>query len=357
MEKRILGKTGLEVGVIGLGVEHLRPDRENMDAVFDLAVSSGVEYVDLVYNDPGGIYSEHWEAITPALRRNRLRLTLAAHWGFVFHEPIDHCRKCFEQVLERVGNGYVEVVVLTMVDTESVWQEWAQRSIEILKGYQRRGRVGFIGLSNHYAGVAALAVESGLIDLLMFPVNLYGYHEQRECRDLLGLCAQRGVGAVAMKPYYGGRLLRSADQPTGISPVQCLHYVLSQPVATVVPGPRDAGQLRQALEYLQSSEAERAYAPLEGELVERLRGQCVLCKHCLPCPQGIPIPDVISYLDYVEYYGHGPHHDATNRLRYASLEAKGSDCTECGVCVDRCPFAVDIIGRMKRAVEVFEGGA
>jgi predicted aldo/keto reductase-like oxidoreductase len=356
VEKRILGRTGLEVGVIGLGVEHLSPDRRNMDEALDLAVSAGVEYIDLVYNDPGGVYAEHWQAITPALRRHRDQLTLAAHWGFVYHEPIDHCRKCFEEVLDRVGNDYVEVAVLTMVDTESLWREWARESIAYLRDYQREGRVGFIGLSNHYPGIAGKAVESGLIDVLMFPVNLYGYQEQTECQALLQLCAERAVGVVAMKPYYGGRLLHSGDQPTGISPVQCLHYVLSQPVATVVPGPRNAQQLRQALAYLQASETERAYAPLQGKLTERLRGQCVLCKHCLPCPQGIPIPDVISYLDYVEYYGHGPHHDATNRQRYASLDAKGSDCSECGLCVDRCPFGVDIIGKMKRAVEVFEAG-
>jgi aryl-alcohol dehydrogenase-like predicted oxidoreductase len=33
METRILGKTGLEVGVIGLGTEHLTFNRENMDGV------------------------------------------------------------------------------------------------------------------------------------------------------------------------------------------------------------------------------------------------------------------------------------------------------------------------------------
>jgi predicted aldo/keto reductase-like oxidoreductase len=157
-----------------------------------------------------------------------------------------------------------------------------------------------------------------------------------------------------MKPYYGGRLLHSHGQPTGISAVQCLHYVLSQPVATVVPGPRNTQELSQALDYLAASEEQKAYAPLHDELTERLRGQCVLCRHCLPCPQEIAIPELISYLDVVEHYGHGPSHDSINRERYASLPAKGSDCTECGVCVERCPFEVDIIGKMRRAVEVFE---
>jgi aryl-alcohol dehydrogenase-like predicted oxidoreductase len=52
METRMLGRTGLEVGVVGLGTEHLTTNRENMDRVLDLAVPAGINYIDLVYNDP-----------------------------------------------------------------------------------------------------------------------------------------------------------------------------------------------------------------------------------------------------------------------------------------------------------------
>lgn len=354
MEKRALGRTGLQVGVIGLGVEHLSTEERNMDEVLDLAVSAGVDYIDLVYNDPTDLHVEEWDAIAPALRRHRDSLILAAHWGFIYHEPIDRCRKCFEQVLERVGNDYVEIAILTMVDSESLWHGWAQESIELLKDYQREGRAGFIGLSNHYPNIARQAVESGSIDVLMFPVNLYQHYEDAERQRLLEVCIEHEVGVVAMKPYYGGRLLHIDGRPTGIFPVQCLYYVLSQPVATVVPGPANARELNQALNYLQASDKEKAYTSLHDELTERLRGRCVLCKHCLPCPQEISIPNVIDCLEWFEF--HGPSHQKQSRERYAAMTAKGSDCSECGVCVERCPFEVDIIGKMKRAVEVFGGG-
>lgn len=354
METRTLGRTDLEVGVIGLGTEHLIDNCENMDGVLDLAVPAGVNYIDLVYNDPSDAHSDYWEAIGPAIRRHRERLVLCLHWGFVYHEPVDHCQRCFDQALDRLGNGYAEIAMLTMVDTESLWQNWAMQGIERLDRYRNDGRIGFIGLSNHDPAVARTAAESGLIDVLMFPVNLYQHHGDHERAALLETCAENRVGVVAMKPYYGGVLLQREGSPTGITPAQCLHYVLSQPIATAVPGPRNVDQMRHALSYLMASAEEKRDTPLHEELKYWLRGQCVRCKHCLPCPQGIPIPSVIYYLNYVEYYGLTPFHQKFNRELYLSLPAKGSDCIECEICIERCPFDVDIIGKMRRAVEVFE---
>lgn len=354
METRTLGRTGLEVGVIGLGTEHLTTNRENMAATLDLAAAAGVNYIDIVFNDPLDAHADYWEAIGPALRRHRQQLVVCLHWGFVYHEPVDRCQRCFDQALDLLGNGCAEIALLTMVDTESLWQDWAMHGIERLGRYRRDGRVGSIGISNHNVDVARMAVESGLIDVLMFPVNLYQHNEDLARAALLETCAVNEVGVVAMKPYYGGRLLTTEGRPTGITPAQCLHYVLSQPVVTAVPGARNAEQLCQSLGYLDASSEERQFAPLHDELTERLRGQCVQCLHCLPCPQEINIPVVILNLEYVEFYSGTRWSEQFNRELYARRKAKASDCIECEVCVERCPFGVDIIGKMRRAVEVFE---
>jgi predicted aldo/keto reductase-like oxidoreductase len=354
METRTLGRTGLQLGVIGLGTEHLPADRENMDRVLDAAVAGGVNYIDL-FSDPTGALADYCQAIGPAVRRYRERLVLCLHWGFVYHEPVDHCQRSFDQALELLGSGYADIAMLTMVDSASLWQDWAMQGMERLDRYRREGRVGAIGLSNHSVDVARTAVESGLIDVLMFPVNLYQHHGHPQRAALLETCTARGVGVVAMKPYHGGRLLATEGRPTGITPSQCLHYVLSQPVTTAVPGARNVDQMRQALRYLEASEEEKQFAPLHDALTERLRGQCVSCRHCLPCPQEINIPLVITNVNYVEFYSGSEVSEQYNREIYASLQAKASDCIECEVCLERCPFGVDIIGKMRRAVQIFEG--
>ena len=38
----------------------------------------------------------------------------------------------------------------------------------------------------------------------------------------------------------------------------------------------------------------------------------------------------------------------------AGVNYKASECTECGVCVERCPFDVDVIAKIRKAVDIFE---
>jgi aryl-alcohol dehydrogenase-like predicted oxidoreductase len=80
MERRKLGKTGLEVGVIGLGTEHLEQTPEAMGAVLGTAIKAGVNYVDLLYDDPQRAPA-FWDNAAPLLHEYRDQLVLAAHWG------------------------------------------------------------------------------------------------------------------------------------------------------------------------------------------------------------------------------------------------------------------------------------
>jgi predicted aldo/keto reductase-like oxidoreductase len=40
--------------------------------------------------------------------------------------------------------------------------------------------------------------------------------------------------------------------------------------------------------------------------------------------------------------------------QYNALSSKASDCEQCGDCMERCPFDVDVIANMEQAVELFE---
>jgi aryl-alcohol dehydrogenase-like predicted oxidoreductase len=172
MESRTLGRTGLKVGAIGLGTEHLLRDASNMDAVLASAGEAGANYIDLLYPDPQGGDAGFWAPFGPALRARRDRFVLAAHWGSGETWEIERCRRRFDDVLAETGDGYAEVGMVTMVDDEAKWDPWALQSIEILQRYREQGRIGHIGLSCHVPWMATKIIESGQIDVLMYNVNL-----------------------------------------------------------------------------------------------------------------------------------------------------------------------------------------
>jgi predicted aldo/keto reductase-like oxidoreductase len=352
MEHRTLGRTGLEVGVIGLGTEHLYQNKETMDAVLGMAVDAGVNYVDLLYIDPNGDDARFWDSFGPALRRYRDELVLAVHWGGGPRYDLAYCQRTFADVLASVGNGYAEVAMMTMVDEPDRWGGWVNESLGHLRRYQEQGQVGVIGGSAHNTAMAIKAVNSGLLDVLMFPVNMLGHDDQKN-RTLYQACVDRGVGLVAMKPYHGGTLLSVNGSPSGITPAQCLEYVFSlSAIATAVPGPKTAEEYRATLHYLEAAGQEKDYRPLITALHNRLAGQCVYCDHCLPCPEGIAVGGIIWHVDQAR----GGLTDGL-KAGYAGFDVKASECTECGLCVERCPFEVDVIAKMHEATQLFQVAA
>lgn len=200
----------------------------------------------------------------------------------------------------------------------------------------------------------------------MFPVSLVGNAVPGK-KSLLKACVAHNVGVVAMKPYAGGKLLskertiRMARYQMGgdalkisksvsITPVQCLSYTLAQEgVSTIVPGCTNLEQLMATLAYLEAPDEEKDFSEIIAEFKQYVGGECVYCNHCLPCPSEIDIGQTIRLLEIAQQ-----HLTRELQTAYNALSSKASDCTQCGACVERCPFGVDVIAKMEQAVRMFE---
>ena len=371
MEYRKLGRTGLDVSVIGLGGDYLHGQpRETVVSVVHQALEHGVNYIDMPLAFP-----EYRDNFGAALRGLRERVLLTGHLGSTVKDG-QYCKtrnatkseEFFHDCLTRLETDHVDVLLLhnfnTVKDLDVVMKP--KGLMDLARRLQQEGKARFIGISLHDIAVASRAIESEQIDVVMLPVNLIG-NAMPGRKELLSLCARRGVGLVAMKPYGGGKLLqhkgtfRAARYQTGgesfkarvtpgITPVLCLSYVLAQVgVSMAVAGVKNNDELAAALHTVEASEAERDFCQIVADFGRYAEGDCVYCNHCLPCPAVIDIGQVSRLVDVAEL-------PVAEELQaaYDALPVQASACTECGVCVERCPFGVDAVSKMRQAVELFE---
>lgn len=380
MKYRALGNTGLRVSEIGMGCEGFA-EREGLETynLIEAAGKAGINYLDLYSPDPN-----LRQYLGRALEGRRDQFILQAHLCSVWKDgqykrtrDIQEVRASFEDLLIKLKTDHVEVGMIHYVDSLKDWKTVAQGPVmAYTQKLKQEGRIGHIGLSSHNPKVAIAAVESGLIEVLMFSVNpcydlqpgtedleqlwadasyeklLLNMDPERE--SLYELCLRKGVGITVMKPFGGGDLLDDQLSPAGkaLTVIQCLHYALTRPgVATVLPGARSVEQLEQSAAYETAEDAERDYAAALASFPKiSWKGHCMYCGHCAPCPKGIDIAAVTKFLNLVRAQGELPE---TVREHYAVLEHPASECIRCHACEKRCPFAVDITENMAEAARIF----
>jgi predicted aldo/keto reductase-like oxidoreductase len=371
MDYRRLGRTNEKVSEISLGTEYLvdKP-REEVKSVIGRAHEAGINYFDVFAAN-----LKFRDNMRSAIEGFREEIMLAAHLGAIEEDgqykavrDVDLSAHYFEDFLTRYDTDYADVLFLHNSDGREDYEEIMKPGglKDLALEYKARGKVKYIGLSGHTAQTAKLAVESGIVDVLMFPINIAG-HAVPGKGELLRSCVEHDVGLIAMKIFAGGKLLeewssskleghlvggedRQVDRKATLDPVKGIHYVLSQiGVTAVVPGCKNVIELEADLSYLDATSEERNYAGALRDIEQFEKGECVYCNHCLPCPQSIDIGATIRAFETRK-----PElNDGFSAPAGAPAGAPASECVECGDCEERCPFDVEVIPTMREAAKLF----
>lgn len=371
MEYRTLGHSGVQVSVIGLGAEHLyRAPQETVTPLIHAALDRGVTYFDTIF-----AFADYRDTLAAPFRGRRQEAVLVCHLGCAekqgqylkTHNP-KLCEQYFLDYLTRFDTDYVDVLMLHNVDTLREYELMLapKGQVELAQRYRREGRARCIGISGHTPETFQRVVQDGVVDAVMFPINVSGAGMQPG-RDLLRACGRHGVGVVAMKVLGGGKLLNKGHKiyfpkyqtggkafkqrpPESLTPVQCISYALSQTnVATALIGLRSVAELDAALAYVEATDEEKDFTQAVVEFKEYLVGECVYCDHCLPCPARIDVGAVVRLVDMS-----GGQVTSALQAEYRALPAPASACTRCGACIQRCPFGVDVLAQIDRAVALYE---
>lgn len=382
MEYRILGRTGIKVSAIGIGGEGFEnKSYEDCEAIIDCAFNEGINFID-IYNSNPEVRSNVGKVLS---KYSRNRFVIEGHLCTTWDKgqyrrtrDINEVVNAYEDFLNRMKLDYVDVGMIHYVDDEKDFDNiFNGEIIKYAKELKEKGVIKSLGISTHNPDIAFKAVETGIIDVILFSINAAydmlpanedvnilfeestfknrtyeGINPKRH--KLYQTCENEGVALTVMKGYAAGVLLSDKQSPfeKALTPVQCLHYCLTRPaVASVMVGVSNRNQIFAATDYVTSSDKEKDYSEvLANAPRSSFSGHCMYCGHCAPCSKKIDIALVNKYLDLALIQEEVPE---TLKNHYGLLENHGSECIECGLCMKNCPFGVDIINKMKQAVKLF----
>ncbi|MCG2729497.1 MAG: aldo/keto reductase [Acetobacterium sp.] len=382
MEYRILGRTGIKVSEIGIGGEGFENRSfEDCEALIDCAMKKGINFFD-VYNSNPEVRSNLGKALSKYPRDTFvIEVLLASVWDDGQYRRSRKTKEivpAFIDLLARMQLEYIDVGMIHYVDEKSDFEQiFHGEIIAYAQELKRQGHIKALGLSTHNPDIAMMALDSGLIDVILFSINpaydmlpasedvnilfegdtftertYEGIDPKRE--QLYQTCENAGVALTVMKGYAAGVLFSEEESPFGkaLTPVQCLHYALTRPaVASVMVGVSSQEQILAASAYATASDAEKDYTEILANAPKSsFRGHCMYCGHCAPCSKKIDIAAVNKYLDLALIQDAVPE---TLKDHYALLGHHAGECIECGECIKNCPFGVPIIKKMKQAVTVF----
>ncbi|MBD5543498.1 MAG: aldo/keto reductase [Lachnospiraceae bacterium] len=370
----------LKVSEIALGCEgFIGKSPKEFQAMLDRALELGINFIDLYTSNP-----DFRDKLGSAIAGRREQIVLQGHICSVWENGqylrtrnLEKAKAGFEDQLKRLGTDYIDIGMIHYVDSESDFLEVFHGEImEYCRQLKKEGRIRAIGLSSHNPLVARKAVETGLIDVLMFSVNA-AYDMQpasEDCNDLWApenykngltgmnpdrkalyeLCERENVAIDVMKAFGGGDMLKTELSPFGVAfnEYQCIEYCLTRPgVVSVMAGCHSISEVEKVVSYFEASREERDYSVVLAQMDKfQFHGNCMYCGHCAPCSVGINVADINKYLNLALAQGEVPETVADH---YKLLEHHASECVACRKCEGNCPFGVAVVERMEKAATVF----
>jgi aryl-alcohol dehydrogenase-like predicted oxidoreductase len=219
MRYRVLGKTGLRVGIVGLGTMvhagHFGPmtDEESLGAI-DAALDLGVNFID-TSDAYGAGYSE--TLLGQALKGRRDKVIIATKGGNVMTGP-DRGKRNFaaayidavlHESLKRLQTDYIDLYQLhnPTVDVIQRGDVW-----EVLERRRKEGKIRHYGVSINTMEEGIAAAQDGRSATIQVEYNLLA---QEPADAFFGLAQAANIGIIARVPLKRGILtgkMTAADE-------------------------------------------------------------------------------------------------------------------------------------------------
>lgn len=336
IEKKELGKTGIILRRVGLGgIPIQRITKEEAVKVIGYAIDKGVNFID---SARGYTCSESYIGEAIHDRRNDIYLATKsmARTYVQMKEDIDISLKNFQ-------TDHIDLYQMHNVKNSDEFMKIISDggAYKALLEAKECGKIHSIGITAHSQDFLKWLIKSeycNLIETVQFPINFI----EDNGIELLKLAKTKNLGTIAMKPLGGGAIDNGKTAIKWLLNLDCLDVA--------IPGMGDVKEIDDifSIEDYAINDEEHMYI---DKLRKDLSGDfCHRCGYCMPCTKGIDIPGTFTLERYYLYYG---LKDWAN-TRYFNAKVLPSSCINCGSCVKKCPYNLDIPKKLKKIVELFE---
>jgi predicted aldo/keto reductase-like oxidoreductase len=256
LPQRPLGKTGVQVPIIGYGtaplgkIEPNEPSKTKAVRLLNLAIDLGITYLD-TSPDYGS-----QPKLGEVMKTRRDEVFLATK---INKRKRDEVLKEIRQNLEELQTDHVDLVqihaVNVMADLEAALAP--DGAIPALEEARRQGMTRFVGITGHARpSVLAHALERYDFDTVLVALGAVDRLVSGPEESLLPIARRKDAGVIAMKVYGHGELKNRE---------LALRYSLGVPgVSTAILGMKEEAEIEENVRYAQQ------FKPLEAEELQTL---------------------------------------------------------------------------------------
>ncbi len=325
MKMITLGRTGITVPQNAFGALPIqRVDDETAVRLLRRAYEGGMRYF-----DTARAYSDSEHKLGLAFEGMRDKVFIASKTQA---KNVEDFWKDLETSLRELRTDYIDVYQFHCV--KQCWRPGDGTGMyEAMLEAKAQGKIRHIGVTAHLIGVAEENVDSGLYETMQFPLS---YLSTDRDMDLVRRCTEAGMGFIAMKGLAGG-LLNNAKA--------CMAFMLEREALPIWGIQRDP-ELEEWLAFFDEEPemTEELQKLIAADRLSLAGEFCRGCGYCLPCTVDIVINQCARMSQMVR---RAPSKVWLNEHWQQEME-KIEDCVECGVCMSRCPYGLEIPTLLKK---------
>jgi uncharacterized protein len=337
LEYRILGKTGLKVTAVSMGVMNCSDP-----SVLHRAVDLGINFFDTAHSYMGG---RNEEMVGKTFRGKRDKVLIQTKFRVGTEKEN---RKSVETSLERLQTDHVDVLLAHSLKKPDEVNDPAL--IEFLQAMKKEGKARFTGFSTHtdMAPLLREAAKSSLHDVVL---TSYNFTHSNDLKEAVASARNSGIGIVAMKTQAGGY---KAGDMGGLSPHQAaLKFVLmDQHVSVAIPGVTTIQQIEELAAVMGTTVSRKDLDELR-QYQSHLQGRiCTMCGGCVgECPHGVAHNDLLRAVMYHDGYKNDKLARQVLHTEDALQQIKL--CSECSSCAITCSRGLNIHAQLKFVHSMF----